>query len=138
MRDLLIKDWAWKSFSLVLAMGIWLVVNANRADLTATETAGARDTVTFEDLPVLVLSSGADVHELKVQPAEVAVTVTGSHDVMSALKEKDVHVTVNVTDIAAKRNSRQLVDVSAPPGVTLVSVEPSSVGLIVPMTEKKP
>ncbi len=137
MRELFIKDWAWKLFSLVLAVGIWLVVNANRAD-TATEAAGARDTVTFENLPVRVLSGGADVHEFKVQPPSVAVTVTGPHDIMSALQEKEVHVTLNITGIAAKPNARQVVDVSAPPGVTLVSVEPPSVELIVPTTETKP
>jgi YbbR domain-containing protein len=138
MRDLLIKDWAWKLFSLALALGIWLVVNANRADLAATEAAGARDTVTFEDLPVRVLSGGADVHAFKVQPSAVAVTVTGPHDVMSALQEKEVHVTLNITSVAASPNARQPVDVSAPPGVALVSVEPPSVELIVPTTETKP
>src|SRR5208283_3922729 len=107
-------------------------VNANRADLFSPEAASARDTMIFENLPVRILSGGADVHEFKVQPPAVAVTVIGPHDVMLALKEKDVHVTVNVTDIAASRNARQPVDVSAPPGVTLVSVEPSSVELIVP------
>ena len=101
MRDWFIKDLGWKLFSLVLAVGIWLVVNANRAD-TATEAAGARDTVTFENLPVRVLSGGADVHEFKVQPPSVAVTVTGPHDIMSALQEKEVHVTLNITGIAAK------------------------------------
>jgi YbbR domain-containing protein len=87
-------------------------------------------------LPVLVVSAAADVRAFRVRPAEVDVTVRGEREVLDRLTEKDVRITVDLTDIAAARSLLKHVNVSTPPGVTLVSVTPPDVDIVVPPKSK--
>jgi hypothetical protein len=122
MRDLLIKDLGWKLFSLALAAAIWLIVQTIRNESTRT----------FPNLPVLAVSASADVRDFKINPGTVEVAVSGRPDVMAALADKEIHATVDLTDIEAARDSRRRVDVSIPSGVTVIRVAPSYVDVVVP------
>ena len=51
---------------------------------------------------------------------------------MAVLQANQIHPVVDLTDIVAGRNFKRRVEVSTPPGVTLVSVEPAEVGVIFP------
>ena len=77
MRDWITKDLAWKLFSLILAV-------ATLADRPQhSRDAGSRgriplprsSTVTFANLPVLVVSASADVRDAQVVPNTVTVKV---------------------------------------------------------------
>jgi len=139
MRDWVTKDFSWKLFSLFLALAIWLTVHKIYEEPgTASGLAGG-NTVTFGNLPVLVVSAASDVRDFRVVPLTVKVTVSGSAETMAKLQADQVHAVVNLTDIGPVRDFRLPVDVSTPPGVTLVSVAPPKVGVIVPPPpEKKP
>src|SRR5690349_9431836 len=135
MRDWVIKDLGWKLFSLALAVVIWLVVQTIRSDspvATAGNPLSAWTTRTFTNLPVLVVSAAADVREFKVNPNTVDVTVSGQPGIIAVLSEKEIHVTVDLTDIEAARNLRKRIDVSTPTGVTFVRVTPADVDVVVP------
>jgi hypothetical protein len=122
MRDLLTKDFGWKLFSLALAVAIWLIVQTIRNESTRT----------FPNLPVLAVSASADVREFKINPGTVEVAVSGRPDVMAALADKEIHATIDLTDIETARDLRKRVDVSTPPGVTVLRVTPSYVDVVVP------
>jgi hypothetical protein len=122
MRDLLTKDFGWKLFSLALAVAIWLIVQTIRNESTRT----------FPNLPVLVVSASADVREFKINPGTVEIAVSGRPDVMAALADKEIHATVDLTDIETARDLRKRVDVSTPPGVTVLRVTPPYVDVVVP------
>jgi YbbR domain-containing protein len=95
--------------------------------------------VTFGNLPVRVVSGASDVRDFRVAPLTVKVTVSGLAEDMAKLQADQVHAVVNLTDIGSERDLHVPVDVSAPPGVTLVSVDPPKVGVIVPPPpDKKP
>jgi len=133
MRNFLTKDVSWKLFSLVLAVGIWFTIYAlSRDALTPARPLESWVTRTFTDVSVLVVSAAADVREFKVHPAVVQVTVSGRPEVMAALEEKEIRVTVDLTGIEAARDLKKRVDVSVPPGVTVVRVVPAEVGVVVP------
>jgi hypothetical protein len=51
---------------------------------------------------------------------------------MADLQANQIHAMVDLTDIPSNRDLRQRVDVSTPPKVTLLSVDPPKVGVIVP------
>ena len=133
MRDWLTKDIGWKIFSVILAIVIWLTVHKIYEE-PGTATTRAREN-TYGDLPVLVVSESADVHDFRVLPATVSVTVSGSPEAMSTLQANEIRATV---DLTTGKELRRKVEISTPPNVTLVSVEPSHVGVIAPPKNKTP
>ena len=138
MRDWVTNDLGWKLFSLFLAVAIWLTVHKIYEEPGAASGPAVGDTVTFGNLPVLVVSA-ADVRDFRVAPATVAVKVSGAPEVMADLQANQIHAVVDLTDVQSARDLRRRVDVSTPPGVTLVSVDPPKVGVIVPPPpDKKP
>ena len=57
--------------------------------------------------------------------------------IMARLQANQVHAFVDLTDIESANELHRPVDISMPPGVTLVSVEPPEVGVIVPPPHNK-
>ena len=131
MSDWVTKDFWWKLFSLILAVVIWLTVYKIReAPVISAAVAGVP--LTYGSLPVLVVSGASDVRDFRVLPGTVAVKVSGPAEVMAVLQANQIHPVVDLTDITAARNLKRRVEVSTPPGVTLISVEPAEVGIVFP------
>ena len=138
LRNIVTKDWAWKLFSLGSAVAIWLTAQALRQEtLAPINPLGDWDTRTFTNQPVFVVSSAADVREFKVSPNVVSVIVRARPEDMAELQAKEIHVTVDLTEIESARDLRKHVDVSAPPGVTVLRVAPSLVDVMVPPKRNK-
>jgi len=138
MRDLFLKDWGWKLFSLLLAAGIWLTVH-KIIDPKNTDAAAGGSTITYDNLPVTVVSAAADVHDCRVNPAAVKVTVSGPAGVMNTLKIGDVHAVVELSDTNRTRDLLLPVEIFAPANVTITSVDPPRALVIIPPApEKKP
>jgi len=132
LRDWITKDFGWKLASLLLAVAIWLTVHKIYEEPKLSVRTAAGSTVTFDNLPVLIVSAAADVHDFRVAPTTVKVTVSGPAGIMAHLQASEVRPTVDLTDIESARDLHRFVDVAAPPGVTLISVEPSRVAVIPP------
>lgn len=135
MRDWFTKDISWKIFSVVLALVVWLTVH-NIYPEPGAATTQARE-ITYGDLPVQVVSGSADVRDFRVAPATVSVTVSGPPRVMSTLQEDQIRATVDLTGVVPGNDSRRKVEISTPLRVTLVSVDPPKVGVIVPSATAK-
>jgi hypothetical protein len=136
-RDWIAKDLTWKLFSLILAAGLWITIHNLREtpEIAVTPFATVR-AVTFTNLPVLPVSANADVHSAQVVPDVVTVKLSGPSDVIAVLQSNKVRAVVNLTDIDAASGSRLPVDVSAPPGVALDTVDPPKVSVTIrPPTE---
>jgi YbbR domain-containing protein len=132
MRDLFFKDLGWKIFSLLLAAGIWLTVHRILLESPEPASSGGTSSLTYGNLPVVIVATAADVHLYRVAPNTVSVTVRGSPDAIAVLQANQVRATVDLTDFESAGDLKGRVDVSVPSGITLVSVEPSKVGVIVP------
>lgn len=133
LRNLLLHDLGLKLFALALALLIWATVQfAIQKEITGVTPAGPQVLHTLHQLPVLVVSAAADVRAFRVNPAQVDVTVRGERKLVEKLTEKDIRVTVDLTEIAAARGLVKHVDVATPPGVTLVRVAPPDVNVVVP------
>jgi YbbR domain-containing protein len=130
MRDWLTKDLGWKIFSLFLAVVVWLTVSQIREEPGIPATPGIENT--YGNLPVYLLSATADVRNYHVAPDVVRITVKGPANVMAVLQANQIHAVVNLTGIESLHNSPREVEVSTPPGVTLVNVDPPEVDVIVP------
>ena len=136
MHDWVTKDFWWKLFSVVLAVAIWLTVHKIR-EVPAGAATVSGNTLTYGSVPVLVVSAASDVRDFHVLPGTVAVKVSGAPEVMAELKANQIHPVVDLTDIAAAHNLKRRVEVSTPPGVTLVSVDPPEVGVLFPPRNNK-
>lgn len=133
LRHLFLHDLPLKLFALAMAILIWATVQfAIRKGITGVTQSGAQVMRTFQDLPVLVVSTAADVRAFRVNPARVDVTVRGEKEIMRQLVEKELRVTVDLSEIASAHDLRKHVDVAMPPGVALVSVAPPDVDVVVP------
>jgi hypothetical protein len=128
IRDVLLKDWAWKLFSIFLAAAIWFTVH-RILEPESLSLVGRTSTVTYNNLTVEPVSSTADVRSYRVVPSSVRVTVSGPPEVMGLLQASQVQAEVNLT--GAFGNTAP-VDVITPPNVTLMAVEPPMVTIIAP------
>ena len=131
-RDWLVEDVGWKIFSLMLAVAIWLTVHRILIESVSAVAPTGGSTLTYGNLPVLIVSAVSDVHLYRVAPEFSKVTVTGSPEVIAVLQANQIHATVDLTGMDSVKESKRAVDVSVPPGVTVVGVEPAKVGIIVP------
>jgi YbbR domain-containing protein len=130
MPERLTKDFGWKLFSVILAVVIWVTVR-NFYQGPQLPGGAANSTVTYDNIPVYVVSTAADVRDFRVMPKAVSVTVRGPSEAMGILQANQIRATVDLTDYNPK-DLRHHVDVSTPPEVTLVSIEPANVSVIIP------
>ena len=141
LRDWFIKDLGWKLFSLILAVAIWLTVHKileeSVPQTIEPPLPPSPITMTFTNLPVLIVSAAADVREFHVTPSAVTVSVSGRPEIMTALLATQVHALVDLTDIETAHDLRRSVDISMPAGVALVDVNPAEVNVVIPPQRKK-
>jgi YbbR domain-containing protein len=126
LRDLLFKNLGWKMLSLLLAASIWLTVKT-----VSNESATARE-ARFPRLPIRVVSSAGNVHAFKLEPEYAAVTIRSRPETIERLTAAEIHVVVDLTGADLDRDSHRRIEVSVPPGVTVVNVEPADAVVLVP------
>ena len=127
LRNLVLEDFWLKLFSLVLAVLLWLTVTfASRKD------PGIDQRVLAKMLPVTILASTEDVHNFRVSPSEVAVTVQGNPKTLQNLQTNDIRAIVDLTGVGAARELRKRIEVSVPAGLTHLRVMPEEVQVIFP------
>ncbi len=135
-REIVTKDFGWKFFSVLLALVVWLIVHTISEDFSGNVNPLHRNsTRTFEHVPVDIVFAAADVREIKIEPEEVQVTVTGRAETINFLDEKEIRVTVDLRGIEEAQNLRKRVMASAPLGVTIIGIIPREVDVVVPAKE---
>ena len=134
IRELIVRDFWLKLFSLALAVLIWLIVSfaiqkesSPVAALTLTPTER-----TFSNLPVIVMSAAQDVRSIRVRPSLVEVTVRGDIKAVRALQANEIRVLVDLTGIEAARDLTKRIEVSTPAGISHVRVIPEEVQIVIP------
>ena len=133
LREIFIKDFGWKLFSLLLAAFIWYTVHKIIEEPKAAVVSPDNVPVVYPNVPVVVVATAADAHIFGVDSNTVSVTVSGTKEVMDVLEANQIRATVDVSglDDSSKEMSRR-VDVSVPWGVTVIDVEPAQVKVIPP------
>lgn len=131
MRDWLTKDFYWKAFSLLMAIGIWLTVHriSGEPDKQMPGTSNVRNTY---GLHLLAVSADADVHNVQLAPQTVNATIIGPPEIMNNLQSSQIHAVVNLTGFTSARDLLRDVEISLPRGATVVNIDPPQVFVTFP------
>lgn len=128
MRDWFTKDFYWKAFSLLMAVGIWLTV---RKDVEMpVPPALAVSPITYGNLPVQAVSGDVNVRDARLVPPTVTATISGMPAVMNQLQRSQIHVFVNLSGLNPAQNVQQDVEISLPKGATVNEIVPPQVTVV--------
>jgi YbbR domain-containing protein len=133
LRDLVLRDFWLKLFSLGLAGLIWFTIDTMRGSNAPVPSLSLAplEKRTLYNLPVVIMSSAEDVRRFGVEPSQIDVTVQGDRKLVQNLKGNDVRVMVDLTGVEERPGLRKRVEISIPAGLSHVSVNPSEVLVIV-------
>jgi YbbR domain-containing protein len=134
LRHHLFRDFWLKLLSLALAVLTWKIVSlAIHRDVSAAAVLSneALPEQTYYNVPVTVVFAATDVRAVRVSPAQVQITVRGESRLLRALQPRDIHAEVDLAGIRARALHKQL-DVTTPPGITVVQIVPDNVEVIIP------
>lgn len=128
LRDLILKHFWLKLFSVILAGLIWLAISANLGKEVLSPAAGAKTDAlrTFSQCPVLLMTATTDHHAYTVEPSQVSVIVRGPAAVVDQLQEREIHTYVE-SKTPRDPTGETPVKVHAPQGVIVVHVSPQNV-----------
>lgn len=137
LRDLVVRDFWLKLFSLGLAALIWFTIDTMRGSNAPVPSLSLNpiEKRTLVDLPVILMSSAEDVRRFGVEPSKVDVTLQGDRKLVQNLAPGDVRVIVDLTGAGDRPGLLKRVEVSTPAGVSHVSVTPPEVRVVVKATE---
>jgi len=127
MRDWFTKDFYWKAFSLLMAIGIWLTVR-KEAETSAGHSPAALS-ITYENLPVVPVSDNTNVRLAQLVPHSVNATISGASEVINTLQRSQIHVFVDLTGLSSAQNLLRKVEISLPNGATVVDIDPPTVAV---------
>jgi YbbR domain-containing protein len=134
MRDWITKDFYWKAFSLLMAIGIWLTVRRESEAQTPFLPNLTRNN-TYHSVLVTAFSANADVRQARLSPPSVTATISGAPDVIDELQRNQIHAFVNLTSLNAAQNSPRDVEISLPKGATVVDIDPPTVMVTLPNSQ---
>jgi YbbR domain-containing protein len=142
LRHLVLHDLLLKLFSLALAILIWLTINfalgRNEERPTVVSLVPHPPQQASFVLPVMVLSSGDNPRELKMDPKEVEVAVEGDPKVIRALQKNDLRAIVDLSGIESAQGLVKRIELSKPAGVFELRIVPPEVKLtVLPPAPKK-
>jgi YbbR domain-containing protein len=134
LRHFFFRDFWLKLLSLAIAVMIWLTIwFAIRKDVAPGSTlTGPIAEQTYYNVPVRIIFSAADVHNVKVDPIAVEVRIRGEARLLQAVRPEDIHAVVDLTGIESARSLSKRIEISTPAGITLVEVVPGQVDVTVP------
>jgi YbbR domain-containing protein len=126
MPDWLAKDFYWKAFSLLMAIGIYLTVrHESEAEPSAPQNLTQNNT--YHDVPVIAISASADMRQARLAPQTVTATISGSPEVVNNIKREQIYAYVNLTGLNSAENLPRDIQISLPKGATIVDVDPPQV-----------
>jgi|SRR5882724_843146 len=130
-RNLVVKDFWLKSFSLVLAILIWLTVrfSINGEPSTSPWLAllGRAADETVLTVPVHVPSGGPQT--ISVEPAEVKVTLRGDPKILKDLRSDDIRAQVDLTGVETANGLLRPIEIILPSGIAYTRLSPNEVAV---------
>jgi YbbR domain-containing protein len=133
LRHLVFDDFLLKLFSFVLALLFWLTVSFAIQEREPVVTSGlslAPDIRIVFKVPVQSYTAATENRKVRFNPPEVDVLLQGDARLVNDMQTRDVRAFVDLSGADPSRNPTNRVQVSVPPGVTLLRITPATVQAI--------
>ena len=128
-RNLVVKDFWLKLFSLALAILIWLTVRFSISGETTTSPwlalIGRPPDEAVLTIPVQLPPGGAQ--KFSSVPANVQVTLRGDPQLLKTLRPENVHAEVDLAGIESANGLLRPVEIILPKGIFYTRLEPDEV-----------
>ena len=133
LRNLFLRDFWLKLFSLALAVSLWKIVSlAIEKEVSPTTVLPIQSAErVIPNVAVLVISPAADPRNYKVNPSQVQVTVRGETQLVNNLKPGDVRAVVDLTGIESAVNLQKNIEILTPGGIQS-RAQPDQVQVTIP------
>ena len=119
-RNLVVKDFWLKAFSLALAILIWLTVYFSINGETSTSPLlallGRAADETVVTVPVHVPTGGAQI--FTVEPPEIQVTLRGDPKILKSLRNEEIRAQVDLTGVETASGLLRPIEVVLPQGIS--------------------
>jgi YbbR domain-containing protein len=128
-RNLVVKDFWLKLFSLALAILIWITVylstNGETSNSPLLALIGRPPDQTVLKVPVRLPTGAAQ--QFSSDPADVKVTLRGAPQDLKALRTQDIQAVVDVTGVESANGLVRPVEIILPKGISYTRLEPETV-----------
>ena len=126
-RDLILNNFWLKTFSLVLAVMIWLAIRSNiRTELSGSQNPFRPPANDQFARPIMLMTAANDHQAYVVDPLSVNVKINADPEALKKLNPNDIQVYVRLMDVLDVHGAFP-VEVKLPRNVTLQQVWPSHV-----------
>ena len=129
LQDIILRNFWLKFFSVALATVIWLSIHygiqseSNLAQLRVNHLLAQE----YIRVPVTVVLTPGDPRTFSVTPNEVVVTAVGEETALRNAANKNIKVSVDLTDFHSTEATAMDLQVQAPPDVSVQEISPSTV-----------
>jgi YbbR domain-containing protein len=129
MKDLILRNFWLKFFSVALAAVIWLSIHygiQNQSPMGA-QVVNHLLAQEYIRVPVTVITSPGDPRVFRIIPNEVVVMVMADESALRAAANKDFKVSVDLTGFHSNEPAQMVLQSQAPADVTVEEISPSTV-----------
>ena len=127
VRNLVVKDFWLKLFSLALAILIWLTVQFSISKEVSPWSALIGRTADETVLTVPVRVPPAEARAVTVEPSQIEVTLRGDPKLLKSLRVEDVRAHVDLAGVEMADGLRRPVEMILPPGIAYTHLTPDEV-----------
>jgi len=128
-RNLVVKDFWLKLFSLALAILIWITVylstNGETSNSPLLALIGRPPDETVLTVPVHLPTGTAQ--QFTSDPVDIKLTLRGAPQALKALQTQDVQAVVDVTGVESANGLVRPVEIILPKGISYTRLEPETV-----------
>jgi YbbR domain-containing protein len=129
LRNLILRNFWLKLFSVALATVIWLAIHYGIHNDVALGPLSINRTLAQEyvRVPVTIRQRAGDSRVFRISPNEVIVVAVGEDVTLRQAAKKSLQVYVDLTDFESKDSSVEQLQSDAPADINVIEISPSAV-----------
>ncbi|HEX3716396.1 MAG TPA: hypothetical protein VH595_00380 [Verrucomicrobiae bacterium] len=127
-HDLILRNFWLKFFSVALAIVIWLSIHydIHEGSPSAQFSINRLAAQEYIRVPVTVITNTGDTRVFKITPSDVVVIAVGEETALRRAANKNIKVSLDLTEFHSKEPTPMELQSTAPSDVTVMEISPST------------